>query len=358
MDLHRFIELLKWVGFNTGLIAGAWVASFLGHAIVVNVLLRFCKRTHSTYDERVVSRCRVPSRWMVIGAATWLVLYLTTLPAGLTIVLRHLVSVALMILTAWLLVRLLRVACEIFLGRYSVTVADNLHARAIHTQIKVFERIVIAVVIVISFGCVLMTFDGVRQLGVSLLASAGIAGIILGLAAQRVLGTLLAGLQLAITQPIRLDDVVIVEGEWGTIEEITLSYVVVRIWDLRRLVVPMTYFMEKPFQNWTRTSADILGTVFLYADSAAPVQPIREELERLLKESPEWDEKVWGLQVTNVTDRSMELRALMGARNAPDAWNLRCRIREALLRFIGKHHPETLPRLRIQEPDYVPAAST
>jgi len=194
----------------------------------------------------------------------------------------------------------------------------------------------------------LMSFERVRQLGTAIFASAGILGIVIGFAAQRSISTVLAGLQIAITQPFRIDDVVIVEGEWGRIEEITLTYVVVRIWDLRRLVLPITYFLEKPFQNWTRESADLLGTVFLYTDYTIPVQEVREELHRILQESELWDGKVWNLQITNMTEKSVELRALMSAQEASTAWNLRCEVREKLLDFIQSKYPGALPRVRAE----------
>jgi small-conductance mechanosensitive channel len=185
-------------------------------------------------------------------------------------------------------------------------------------------------------------------LGTAILASAGIVGLVIGFATQKTVSTVLAGLQIAITQPIRVDDVVIVESEWGRIEEITLTYVVVRLWDLRRLVVPIPYFIEKPFQNWTRVSADLLGTVFIYADYTLPVQRIREELHSILRASDLWDGRVWGLQVTGKTERAVELRALMSAPDASSAWDLRCKVREELLEFIQKNYPESLPRLRAE----------
>jgi hypothetical protein len=196
-----------------------------------------------------------------------------------------------------------------------------------------------------------MSIPSIRQIGITLFASAGIAGIVAGLAARPALTNLIAGVQLALTQPIRIDDVVIVEGEWGWIEEIRVTFVVVRIWDLRRLVVPLSYFIERPFQNWTRTKADILGTVFLYVDYTVPVQRVREELHRLLQADDLWDGEVWGLQVTNATDRTIELRALMGARNSEDAWNLRCHVREQLIDFLFREYPESLPRLRAELPE-------
>ena len=179
-----------------------------------------------------------------------------------------------------------------------------------------------------------------------MLASAGVAGIVIGFAAQKSLATLLAGFQIALTQPIRIDDVVIVEGEWGRIEEITLTYVVVRIWDLRRLIVPITYFIEQPFQNWTRVSADILGTVFLYVDYNVPVDAVRKELTRLLEASPLWDRKVNVLQVTDSKEGTVELRALASASDAGRAFDLRCDVREKLVAFIQQNYPESLPRLR------------
>ena len=230
--------------------------------------------------------------------------------------------------------------------RFDVSAKDNLRARKIHTQLNVLRRIIIIVIVVIALALILMNFPRIRQLGTALLASAGIAGIVIGLAAQKTLGTFIAGLQIAFTQPIRLDDVVIVEGEWGRIEEITLTYVVVRIWDLRRLVVPITYFIERPFQNWTRVSADILGTVYLYVDYTVPVEAIRAELQHIVEGQDEWDHKVCGLQVTNATERTVELRALMSAADASLAWNLRCKVREQLIAFVQKNSPQSLPRLR------------
>jgi small-conductance mechanosensitive channel len=192
----------------------------------------------------------------------------------------------------------------------------------------------------------LMTFPAVRHIGTSLLASAGLAGLIVGMAARSTLTNVIAGIQVAISQPIRIDDAVVVEGEWGWIEEIDASYVVVRIWDLRRLIVPLSYFIEKPFQNWTRTRADLLGTVMIYTDFTAPVEEIRQELLRILKSTPLWDGKTWGLQVTDATYQSMQLRALMSARNGPTAFDLRCYVRENLIKFLQEKFPASLPQGR------------
>lgn len=255
--------------------------------------------------------------------------------------------VLLIMLGGWLAIRGVGIVREIMINAFDVTVQDNLRARKAHTQIRVVEQILDTVIFVLTLAAVLMTFDQLRHLGASLLASAGVLGIILGFAAQKTIATLFAGIQIAITQPIRVDDVVIVEEEWGWIEEITLTYVVVKIWDLRRLVVPITLFLEKPFQNWTRVSADILGSIFIYADYTTPFDALREELRRICEGSEFWDGKVCGLQVTNAAATNVEIRALISARNSPHAWNLRCLVREKMIVFLQENYPECLPRTRV-----------
>ena len=247
----------------------------------------------------------------------------------------------------WFLTRVVHAARESFLSLYDIGKADNLKARRIYTQVRVIENIVVFVIIFLTIAFILMSFDKVRQIGAGLLASAGVLGIVLGFAAQKTLGNFIAGIQIAFAQPIRIDDVVIVENEWGWIEEITLTYVVVRIWDLRRLVMPISYFVEKPFQNWTRISANILGTVFLYTDYTVPVKKVREELTRILEGSPLWDKNVNVLQVTDAREHTVELRALMSAKDSPTAWDLRCEVREKLLTFIQKNLPSSLPKTRV-----------
>jgi len=200
----------------------------------------------------------------------------------------------------------------------------------------------------LASALMLMMFPKARQAGTTILASAGVIGLVVGMAAQRTIGAFIAGLQIAFTQPIRLDDVVIVENEWGRIEEIALTFVVVKIWDLRRLVVPITYFIENPFQNWTRTTADILGTVFIYVDYTVPIESVRAELKRIAEESQLWDKKVCVLQVTNSSERTVELRALVSAADASTAWSLRCEVREKLLTFLQKNHPDALPKIRAE----------
>jgi small-conductance mechanosensitive channel len=256
--------------------------------------------------------------------------------------------VAIIFCVTWLLIRSINLAREIILRQYDIGVEDNLKARRVYTQFRILERIFIFVVVLIAIAVALMTFEGIKRIGISLFASAGVAGIIIGFAAQKLIASVLAGFQIALTQPIRIDDVVIVEDEWGWIEEINLTYVVVRIWDKRRLIVPTTYFIENPFQNWTRVSADILGTVFIYTDYSVPVDLLRKAFMEMLKETDLWDGKVGVMQVTNATDHAMEIRALMSAENSPTAWDLRVLIREKLITYLQEKHPESLPRTRVE----------
>ena len=250
-------------------------------------------------------RLRGPVRTTVIVLAVRFVFPLLGLAEQTGKVLNHAFSILIISAVSWLLIKATYVLEDCIVARFDVEQKDNLRARKIQTQFKVLKHIATVVVCIIALGTVLMTFPRVRQLGTTILASAGIIGIVVGMAAQKTIGTFIAGIQIALTQPIRLDDVVIVENEWGRIEEITLSYVVVRIWDLRRLIVPITYFIEKPFQNWTRVTADILGTVYLYVDYTVPVEAIRERLQKVLNESEHWDRKVCVLQVTKTTERSV-----------------------------------------------------
>ena len=248
---------------------------------------------------------------------------------------------------SWVLIVLIRTLKTAFLKRFDISIEDNLASRKVYTQINILEKVLIFIIILFALGMVLLSFESIKKIGIGLFASAGLAGIIIGLSAQKVVGSLLAGIQIAITQPFRIDDAVLVENEWGWIEEINLTYVVVRIWDKRRLVLPTTYFLEKPFQNWTRTSADIIGSVFLYVDYTISFQALRNELSRLLNKSDLWDKKVNVLQVTDSKESTLELRILVSAKNSPTAWDLRVYIREKMIEFIQKNYPESLPRTRV-----------
>lgn len=260
--------------------------------------------------------------------------------------LRHLNALALYMAFTWLGVRCINAVADTIVDLNPVDAVDNLQARRIQTQTKVLARAMIVLIVMAGSGLALMTLPLLRQIGTSLLASAGVAGLVIGLAARPVLTNLLAGIQLALTQPIRLEDVVIVEKEWGHVEEITGTYVVVRIWDQRRMIVPLQWFIENPFQNWTRSSSEILGTVLLWADYRLPLDVIRMEAERLCETSAEWDRRVCVTQVVDANERAMQLRVLVSAGDAGKAWELRCRVREGLIDFIQKGYPECLPRLR------------
>ncbi|RZI78236.1 MAG: mechanosensitive ion channel [Variovorax sp.] len=263
---------------------------------------------------------------------------------------RHLNGLLLIAAVTWLAIRCIRGFTDGVLAKHPSDVEDNLQARRIQTQARVLARTAITMVLLAGASLILMTFPGARQVGASLLASAGVIGIVAGLAAKPVFSNLIAGLQIALAQPIRIDDVLIAEGEWGKVEEITGTFVVMRLWDERRLILPLSYFIEKPFQNWTRQSSQLLGSAFIYVDYGMPLAPLRSELERIVRAAPEWDGRTFVLQVTDATERTMQLRMLATAASAPLAFDLRCRIREGLIDFMQREYPAHLPKLRMEGP--------
>lgn len=346
--MEQSLTVLRQAGYTLGLILAGVGVGILSFSVLSFLYKRFEKRTKQMIFTSARTHLFGPLKWIFPVISLFPFLSFTHIPPEALEYIKQILKIVLVGEVAWLIIRSANIFEDLILSHYRIDEKDNLQARKIYTQVQFFKRVFMIGVGVLALAVILMSFKEVRQLGATLLASAGVAGIVLGFAAQRTLSTFIAGLQIAITQPIRIDDVVIVENEWGRIEEITLTYVVVRIWDMRRLVVPITYFTEKSFQNWTRTSADILGTVYLYTDYTVSVQQVREELHRLLQQSSYWDGEVWNLQVTNLTDRTVELRALMSARNASDAWNLRCEIREKLLEYVKEHFPELYPRVRAE----------
>lgn len=335
-------QLLTGVGTILAVSAGALAA----YVALFRLLYRYGMRSDTARMLR--QRARWPARLVVVAVAA-----LLSVPAAglgdLTDPVQHVLTVLLIVAVAWLLLRSVGVVEDAALRRFTIEMKDNLHARRKRTQALVLRRVASVVIFVFAAAAVLLTFEEARALGASLLASAGVAGLVAGIAARSTLGNLIAGLQIVFTEPIRLDDVVVLEGEWGKIEEITLTYVVVRIWDARRLVLPTTYFVEQPFQNWTRTSAQVLGAVNLFVDYTTPVEEVREELLRILQASDKWDRDAWVLQVIDTTERTMELRALMTAEDAPTSWDLRCEVREQLVRYLQDRHPQALPRVRLAE---------
>ncbi|MHB8604936.1 MAG: mechanosensitive ion channel family protein [Thermoplasmatota archaeon] len=337
-------------------------------AAIVWLIYAWLARLGRRADHRVASALAHDTRWpvLVLAEAVTLATRVTELSPrpDVELVLTRFFTLVVIAAAAWLSIRTFDVAKVLLLERYRIDVPDNLRARQVQTQFAVLRTIVVIVIVIVALGAMLLTFDSVRELGVGLLASAGIAGIIVAMAAQPLLGNILASLQIALTEPIRIDDVVIIGGEWGWIEEITLTYVVVRIWDLRRLVVPISEFTQKAFQNWTRVSADLIGSVILYVDYSVPVAAVRKEVQAALEASPLWDRKVWNLQVTDTTEHTMQLRALMSARNSGEAWDLRCAVRERLVDFLQREYPGALPRTRValasdpREPSAVAARTT
>jgi small-conductance mechanosensitive channel len=289
-----------------------------------------------------------PFRFFTTLIVLGVFLHYLSLPEGLRELLHHALLVVSIIGFAWLLMRVLMVVEQFMLQHYAATVRQSEESRKIATHVSLARKIFNVLIVLLAVSGVLMTFDTVRQVGLSILASAGIAGVIIGFAAQKSLGTLIAGIQIAITQPIRIDDIVVVEKEQGRIEEITLTYVVVKLWDERRMILPITWFIDRPFENWTRNSTALLGTVYLYTDYSVPPDDIRRELERIVAATPLWDGRVVKMHVTNTTDKSVEIRALVSGKNASDVWELRSFVREQLVEFIGKNYPGGLPKVRME----------
>jgi len=271
------------------------------------------------------------------------------LPSEFATVVGHARSILIIGTVAWILFQMVNLGEKAVLASHDITVADNLHARRIYTQVHVFGTVLHVIIAIFTAGCILMLFAEVRHVGTSLLASAGVIGVIAGFAAQKTIANVFAGFQLALAQPIRLDDVVIVEGSfWGRIEEITFTFVVVHIWDDTRMVLPLTYFIETPFQNWTRVSAQITGQVMIYVDYSLPVEKVRPALKAIVEGSPLWDRRFWNLQVADATEKCMQLRVLATAADSSKAWDLRCEIREKFIAHLQKEYPESLPRFRAE----------
>ncbi len=338
----------SWQPYLWSLLAllGVVLLALLGHRLLYFAAGRVAARVRSPLDAALLRYSRRPAGVALPLLALFLVLPGLPWPQGLSDAVEHLVVLGLIGAVAWLCLRVIDALVEAVGRTYRVDVKDNLRARKIETQVHLLRRIAAVVLAFVAGSLMLMTFPAIRHIGITLFASAGVAGLVVGMAARSTLSNLLAGVQIALSEPIRIEDVVIVEGEWGWIEEIGTTYVVVRIWDLRRLVLPLSYFIEHPFQNWTRVTADLLGTVFVYADYTVPVEEVRAELLRILQASGMWDGKVWGLQVTDTSEHTIQLRALMSAPDSGSAWDLRCHVREKLIAFLQQRHPESLPRLR------------
>jgi len=331
------------LGTVAGIALAAVLIAVVAHAVLFYVLGQSAKRSRTEADEVLVDQLRLPARFLFPFIGLLIALPSMQLDEQLTDSLRRVVGLMAILMTAWMVSRAVRGATILILKRYDVTASNNRRAREVHTRVTVISRIGHVLVMIIGVAAGLMVFPTIRQLGASILASAGISALIIGLAAQRVLGNFLAGLQIALTQPIRIDDVVVIRGEWGRIEEITSTYVVVRIWDERRLVVPFSTIIEEPFENWTRDSSSILGTVYLHVDYTMPVGAMREKVREFAEQDQDWDGRVAQLVVTDAEESTLRLRALVSAASASQAWDMRCRVREKLIDWLQREHPECLP---------------
>jgi small-conductance mechanosensitive channel len=329
----------------------AVTVSAYARRILVGLLGRF-RRAHDTNGHsqtlQIVKRISRPAQALIVLTGVGIILPLLDVPQHYLEILQKGLAVVWFLALGWLLVALVYCLEDFFLLRYDISVSNNLRARRARTQMQLMRRMLITLLILVDAGLVLSVFrdSQIWHYGAGLLASAGLASLVLATAAKTSASNFLAGMQIALTEPIRLDDVVIVEGEWGKIEEITTTYVIVAIWDQRRLVVPLTYFIETPFQNWTRNTSDLLGTSFLYVDYSIPVQALRDELTRVLENEPLWDKRVNACQVTNLSEHTMEIRCLLSAADASKQFDLRCIVREKMVAFIQKNYPDAFPRTR------------
>jgi small-conductance mechanosensitive channel len=318
------------------------------HWIVFHILKRKQEDQRRRLGLGLQTHLGKPARAIFVITCLFLVQPSLPVSQGLHHDVREALAIAMVISLGWFAAGMVYVIQNVFLRRFDLTASDNVRARRIHTQFQLFRRIILAFIFLITAGVALYTFHDERlwRAGTGLLASAGLATLVLATAAKSTASNFLAGMQIALTEPIRIDDVVVVQGEWGRIEEITSAYVVVKIWDLRRLIVPLSYFIENSFQNWTRSSADLMGTAFLYLDYTVPVEPLRKRLQEIVAASKQWDRKVCALQVTNLKERTMEIRCLISTTNSSDNFDLCCIIREEMMRFVQENYPEAFPRAR------------
>jgi len=344
-DLTRALSFAPAWAVSFVLLVSAVIVAWLLHEAVLAAMRRLL-HGRRPYLRMVIEATKKPTRLALLILALAIALPAAPLGAETMTVLARILGLATICLLGWIALTVLQIAANLYLSNFRIDVADNFLARKHVTQIRVLVRVLDTVIILITLGFALMTFDSVRQYGVSLFASAGVAGVVFGLAAQPVLSNLIAGVQLAVTQPIRLEDAVTVQNEYGWIEEITATYVVIRLWDLRRLIVPLNFFIQQPFYNWTRQAAANMGTVLLYLDYAAPIDRIRQKAGEIVAQSQQLSGKVINVQVTNTTAQAIEVRVLLSADSAGDTSDLCAYVREKLVGFLQREHPEALPRSR------------
>ncbi|QYM79074.1 mechanosensitive ion channel family protein [Horticoccus luteus] len=334
--------------FNLAVFAVLFWAFFRFTRVLEARLMVWAARSDSRFDDLFVPLLGKCLRVLLPVLGIIFALPLLNLPPDYAGILGKGTSILLIVAVAVILFQSVNLGEKAVLTKFDVKVSDNLRARKIYTQVHVISKVAYAIIALFTIASVLMLFAEVRQFGASILASAGVIGIVIGFAAQKTISNLFAGFQIAMTQPIRLDDVVIVENEWGRVEEITLTYVIVHIWDDRRLVVPLSYFIEKPFQNWTRASAQLLGSVYLWVDFTLPLDEVRAALKKIIEPHPLWDKRFWNLQVSDATEKTMQLRVLATTADSSKGWDLRCAIREQLIAYVQKNHPNSLPRFRTE----------
>jgi small-conductance mechanosensitive channel len=347
MELHLKSETINLI-VQTTILLLSLIVLYVVYRLVFSWLRNKLTKTSSTVDEYILDLFRGALLWFIY----WFVLNISTRilynELNFYPIILKVNNLLLIFTITWLFIQFINALAYYLQSRYDLSTTDNLKARKSLTQVKVFKAIAVSIIVIVATGAALMTFEQARRAGISILTSAGILGIIVGFAAQKSIGMILAGIQLAITQPIRLDDVVIVEGEFGKIEEIQLTYIVVRIWDERRLVIPVTWFLEKPFQNLTRTNASTTGTIFLFVDYEFPVESLRKILPAMLVDNNNWDGRIANIQVTNTTERFKEVRILLSSSDSSRNWDLRTTIREKLIDFINANYPDAFAKIKIK----------
>jgi small-conductance mechanosensitive channel len=345
IEFRQYTDWLPNWAVSIALLAAAVLVGLAIHRLAFRVLTRLVEN-RDLFWRSLISRGRRPLRLATLTFTLSFAATIAPLAPRPAEVIRHILLLAFILVLGWAAKTALHIWMTVYLRRFKLDAEDNLLARTHVTQSRIAERIAGAMIIVITIAAMLMTFPAVQQYGVSVLASAGVAGIVLGLALQPMLKNIFAGIQLAITQPIRIDDALIVEGEWGNVEEITSTYVVVKLWDWRRMILPLSYFIETPFQNWTREGSALIGTVMIYLDYTIPVSVVRGKVEEIVNTSPLWDRKVVAVQVTDFRESVMEIRILASSSSAPKVFDIRCEVRERLVEFIQREYPHALPKVR------------
>jgi len=360
LDIPNYPKMDEFLSKFDHFPALLWDLILIGIAIAIGLVVKFllslllrkkpsASKPHFSVPRSILTRLGKPFSYLLPLLTLNFLLPLMKVSPRFYPALEKTVGILLTLSFSYVLIGVVKVFEDYAYHTFDINKADNLKERKIRTQLQFIRQLAIGLIIILAACIILLSFNNLRKLGASLLAGVGVGGIIIGFAAQKSLSNLLAGFQIAFTQPLRIDDVLVVEGEWGRVEEITLTYVVLNIWDQRRLILPINYFIEKPFQNWTRNTADILGTVFLYLDYTTPLEPMRNEFKRLLESNPLWDKRVAVMQITNASEKTIEVRALMSASSSGNAFDLRCDVREGLIKFVQTNFPNSLPLVRISQ---------